>query len=122
MYYKSTLIAFVLFLLVCPVSLWCQTVEWSNQQKLKTKTNYTRILGENASGYFLMRSKNPELSREILIEKYRSNLALENSIDLEQPIGSFIEKMLVQDDGLLIFASKKNDSLPKIDIFYWKLN
>jgi hypothetical protein len=122
MYYKSTLIAFVLFLLVCPTYLRGQTVEWSNQQKLKTKTNYTRILGENASGYFLMRSKNPELTREILIEKYRTNLALENSVDLEQPVNSFIEKILIQDDGLLVFASKRNDSLPKIDIFYWKLN
>lgn len=122
MYSKSTPIVFILFLLVWPRYVWSQTVEWSNQQKLKTKTNYTQILGENASGYFLMRSKNPELTKEILLEKYRTNLALENSIDLEQPIGSFIEKILVQDDGLLIFASKKNDSLPKVDIFCWKLN
>jgi hypothetical protein len=28
----------------------------------------------------------------------------------------------VQDDGLLVFATKRNDSLPKVDILYWKLN
>jgi hypothetical protein len=97
-------------------------VEWSNQQKLKSKTNYTEILGENASGYFLVRSKNADLAKEVLIEKYRSNLGLENTVELDQPYNSFIEKIIVQDDGLLVFASKRNDSLPKIDIICWKLN
>jgi hypothetical protein len=120
--YKSTPIAFIFFLLAFPLHLKSQTVEWSNQQKLKSKTNYTRILGENASGYYLMRSKNPDLAREVLIEKYKSNLALEETIELAQPSGSYIEHILVQDDGLMIFATKKNDSLPKIDIVYWKLN
>jgi hypothetical protein len=122
MYYKSTPIAFILFLLVCPQYLWGQTVEWSNQQKLKSKTNYTRIAGENASGYFLMRSKNADLAKEVLIEKYRTNLALELSVDLSQPTNSFIEKIIVQDDGLLVFATKRNDTIPKIDILCWKLN
>jgi hypothetical protein len=122
MYSKSTRIAFIFFLLVIPQYLWCQTVEWSNQQKLKSKTNYTRILGENASGYYLMRSKNADLSREILIEKYKTNLALEQTTDLDQPYNSFIEKIIVQDDGLWVFATKRNDSLPKIDVLYWKLN
>jgi hypothetical protein len=122
MYYKSTHIAFILFLWALPQFLCAQTVEWSNQQKLKTKTNYTRIFGENASGYYLMRSKNADLGSEIIIEKYKSNLALELTIELDQPQHSFIEKVIVQNDGLLIFATHRNDSLPKVDVLYWKLN
>lgn len=122
MYSKSTPIVFILFLLVSPQYLRSQTVEWSNQQKLKPKTNYTEVLGENPSGYFLLRSKNADISHEILIEKYRSNLALELTVELDQPINSTIEKVIVQDDGLWVFASKRNDTVPKIDIIAWKLN
>ncbi len=97
-----------------------QTVEWANQQKLKSRTNYTMVLGENPSGYFLLRSKDNEFTRELLMERYKSNLGLDYSKELWQPSGSVIERVLLQPTGLLIFGIVRNNPIDKYDFLYWK--
>ena len=116
----STLILF--FSLLCCSFGWAQTVEWSNQQKLKSKTNYTRIIGENASGLYVLRGKSGELNRDVVIEKYKHNLAQDATRDIDQQSNSFIEKVFLQEDGLLWVATKRNDSVPKIDVYASKMN
>ncbi len=117
---QLTLILISLFL--CKAVVHAQVVEWSNQQKLKSKSNYTEIIGENPSGLYMLRGKNDLMANELIIEKYKSNLALEKSENLAQPHNSFIVSALLQPDGLLFIATKRNDSLPKIDIIAWKLD
>jgi hypothetical protein len=63
------LILLLIFTVLCTSNAQSQIVEWSNQQKLKSKTNFTRIIGENATGLYLIRGKNGELNRDIIIEK-----------------------------------------------------
>jgi hypothetical protein len=46
-------------------------VEWSNQQKLKSKTNYTRIIGENAGGSTWQGPKTAILTAILFVEKYK---------------------------------------------------
>jgi hypothetical protein len=116
------LILLLIFSVLCTLNAQSQIVEWSNQQKLKSKTNFTKIIGENATGLYLIRGKNGELNRDIIIEKYKSNLALETSAEIEQPVNSDIEEILLMDDGLLLFAFRRNDSLPMLDLICWKLN
>lgn len=116
----STLILF--FSLLCGTTSWAQLVEWSNQQKLKTKTSYTRVIGENASGIFVLRGKSSELTKDVVIEKYKSNLAQDATRDIEQPYGSSIERVLLGDEGLTWVLTKRNDSLPKIDVYAWRMN
>lgn len=94
-----------------------QLVEWSNQQKVKSKSSYSRVLGENTTGIYLARCKNSDFANDIIIEKYKGNLALESSIELKQPYGSIIEKLLLVSDGVVVVASIRNDSLPKVDVF-----
>lgn len=93
-----------------------QTVEWSNQQKLKSKINYTQVLGENSSGVFIVRSKNSEFRDDLTIEKYKNNLAIEVSKDMTQPNASRIERAIVVESGLLEFASAKNGTTGKTDL------
>lgn len=93
-----------------------QTVEWSNQQKLKSKINYTQVLGENSSGVFIARSKNSEFRDDLTIEKYKNNLAIEVSKEMTQPDASRIERAIVVESGLLEFASAKNAGTGKIDL------
>jgi hypothetical protein len=119
---QSTRILFILFLWMAPQLTYAQVVEWSNQQKLKSKTNYTRIVGENAGGIYLIRAKNGDFNRDIIVEKYKTNLALDKSNELDLPSGTYIEKYVLQDDGIGIITSKKNDSVPRIDVSCLKLN
>lgn len=93
-----------------------QTVEWSNQQKFKNKTNYTQVLGENSSGVFVVRSRNYDFRENLTIEKYKGNLGLEVTKDLTQPAASRIERAIVAESGLLEFASAKNTTTGKIDL------
>lgn len=102
--------------LMCGLYAMGQTVEWSNQQKFKSKTNYTQVLGENSSGLFIVRSRNYEFRDGLTIEKYKNNLALEISKDLTQPSGSRVERAIVAESGLLEFASAKNSTTGKIDL------
>lgn len=117
---QLTLILFTIFL--CMQTASAQIVEWSNQQKVKSKTSYTRIIGQNASGIYVMRAKNSEFTRDVILEKYKSNLALENTVELDNPFNSYIEKVLLQDDGILVVSSQRNDSLNKIDLYGYKVN
>jgi hypothetical protein len=117
---QLTLILFTIFL--CMKTASAQIVEWSNQQKIKSKTSYTRILGQNASGIYVLRGKNNEFTRDVILEKYKSNLALENSIELDNIYNSVVEKVLLQDDGVLVICSQRNDSLHKIDLYAYKVN
>jgi hypothetical protein len=119
---RSTRILLALFLWIAFSPADAQIVEWSNQQKLRTKTNYTRIIGEAGGGLYLVRARNSDFNRDVIIEKYKGNLALEKSEEFDQPSGSYIEKFLLQDDGIAVIMSKKNDSLPKIDVVCQRVN
>lgn len=85
-----------------------QTVEWGNQQKTKAKYNYTQVLGENGSGIFLARSRNNEFRKDLQIEKYKNNLALDFVKDLPQPENSWVERVIVHENGLFQFNTLKN--------------
>jgi len=110
-------IAFV-FLLQVPAR--AQTVEWSNQQKIKSKTNFTQILGSNSSGIFLLRSRINEFSRELIIEKYKFNLTQEGAKDFWQPAGTHIDKVVLSETGMTVFASQRVNG--KYEMIYWTVD
>lgn len=99
-----------------------QTVEWSNQQKTKSKTYYSQVLGENSSGLYVARTKNSDFREDVLIEKYKSNLALESSVNLFQPDNSTIERVIVIEGGLLEFALNKNTTTQKTELLLVQLD
>jgi hypothetical protein len=102
--------------------LCAQSVEWSNQTKLKSKNSYTRVLGENGSGIFLLRSKNQEFDKEVIVEKYKSNLALDQSQELILPNGTRLLDILLFDYGLWMFTTYKNQNTGKVEVNYIKLD
>ncbi|MFN7313719.1 MAG: hypothetical protein ACK5UI_09585 [Bacteroidota bacterium] len=103
-------------LLLLQVPVFAQTVEWGNQQKFRSKTNYSQVLGENSSGLFVARSKFNDFRYDILVEKYKSNLALETTKELFQPNGSKLERLIVTESGLNEFVSQKNATTGKYDL------
>ncbi len=109
-----------LFGLLTISRLQAQTIEWSNQQKVKSKTNYSQVMGQNASGIFIVKSRNNEFAKELTIEKYRLNLSLEDEKPLWQPAGTFIEKIFFTEQGLTIVASQKSGI--NIELIYWQID
>jgi hypothetical protein len=99
-----------------------QMIEWSNQQKVKSKTYYSQVLGQNASGIFLLRSRTNDFAKDLTIERYKANLTLELSKDLPINSGTYLEKMMLKEAGLIMFASKKNYELEKMEFLYYTLD
>jgi hypothetical protein len=99
-----------------------QSVEWSNPQKIKSKTGYSQILGESASGIYLLRCKDNSFSRDVIIEKYKSNLAQELSIPMPININGILERVLLFDNTVYVFVSAKNNVSNKIDLLLQKLD
>ncbi|MCE2787012.1 MAG: hypothetical protein ACK44P_08195 [Bacteroidota bacterium] len=112
-----------LFLFLClNVHGRAQIIEWSNQQKVKSKTYYSQVLGQNSAGIFLLRSRSNDFSKELTIERYKPNLTLEITRDLPVNSGVYLEKMMLKESGLIMFASKKNYEQDKIEIIYYLLD
>ncbi len=112
----------VLFIFIANENSYSQMIEWSNQQKVKSKIYYSQVLGQNSAGIFLLRSKTNHFVKELTLERYKTNLSQELSVDLAQPSGAFLERMVLLESGILVFASKKNNETGKIDLVYWKLD
>jgi hypothetical protein len=99
-----------------------QSVEWSNPQKIKSKTGYSQIIGESASGIYLLRCKDNSFSRDVIIEKYKSNLAQVLSIPMPININGILERVLLFDNTVYVFVSAKNNVSNKIDLLLQKLD
>jgi len=113
-------IIYVAFTLLQFTSVKAQTIEWSNQQKVKSKANNSQVMGQNTSGIFVIKSRTNEFAKELFIEKYRLNLSLEDEKPLWQPPGTFIEKIFFNEQGLTVIASQKNGT--NIELIYWQID
>jgi len=122
MYFAIVLLRKTLQLLslLIAFSLQAQTVEWSNQQKQRSKTGFSQVAGENNYGYFLIRSKDNEFSKDLFAERYKSNLAIDVSTELWQPENSYIQRVLLENTGLLLVALSKNSVSEKYDLTWWR--
>lgn len=115
--FKAFPVLFVsVFLFLLQPRCMAQTVEWSNQQKLKSKNSYSQVLGENSSGVYLVRCRTNDFRKDIIIEKYKSNLALEMSYELPLPSNNILEKLVLLETSILLFTSGKNYSTGKIEL------
>jgi hypothetical protein len=112
------------FLILFSSSIICfgQSVEWGNPQKIKQKNLYSQIIGEATHGIYVLRCKNQDFSRDVILEKYKTNLNLEQSIPAPISINGNIERMLIVNNELFAFISAKNTITNQIDILVQKID
>ncbi len=116
MFKVSACIYVLFFFCLTPLCLLSQTVEWSNQVKVKSKTNYSQVLGENSTGVYMVRCRTNDFRRDIVVEKYKPNLVLELSQDLPLPTNNILEKLVLLENSLLLFTSGKNYNSGKVEL------
>lgn len=107
---KKPLISVVLFFLsVGFMSAYGQRQEWSNSRKLKGTAVFTKVLGENGNGVFLMRYRNRFFTRSVIVEKYRNHLgfSFSRNISLRK---SRLVSLELNEEGLLFFTAGYNKS------------
>ena len=115
-------ISIIILLCLCLSATQAQSVEWSNPQKIKSKTGYSQIVGESTSGIYVLRCKDNAFSKDVIIEKYKSNLAQELSIPMPVNINGILERVLLFDNTLYVFISAKNTVSNNIDLLLQKLD
>lgn len=113
---------FIFLFLLLNANAFGQSVEWGNPQKIKQRNLYSQIVGENASGIFILRCKNPDFASDVILEKYRNNLTLELSVPAPININGNIERVLLVNGELHIFISAKNLQTGSIDILDQKVD
>lgn len=117
---KFKLLCFLFLLL--PIQQWAQQIDMGNPQKIKSKTYYSQVIGEQGGNVFLLRCKNQLFNSDLTIEKYKSNLALEFSVPLPLPVNGLVERVLLFDEQLLVFIAAKNESTQAIDLLVQRLD
>lgn len=117
---KFKLLCFLFLLL--PIPLLAQQIDMGNPQKIKTKTYYSQVVGEQGGNVYLLRCKNQLFNTELTIEKYKSNLALELSVPLPLAVNGLVERVLLFEEQLLVFISAKNESTQSIDLLVQRLD
>ncbi|MBT8326763.1 MAG: hypothetical protein KJP21_03505 [Bacteroidia bacterium] len=100
-----------LILLFC-LSAKSQVLQWSNPTKLKGAAVYSKVLGENEYGVFLLRYRNRFYSKNVIIEQYNHHLALEQSKTFDLKNARLIKLYLLENSILFVKSSyyKANQS------------
>ncbi|MCB9261110.1 MAG: hypothetical protein H6607_01875 [Flavobacteriales bacterium] len=109
--------AFAALAFSCSIGL-SQNLEWSNPRKLKGSAIYSRVIGQNQDGLYVLRFRNyKSLTHNILIERYFENLGfnVSKNISLKKSKLLFIE---LQDTGFIIFTTYYNRVDAKNEVRY----
>lgn len=88
------------------LNLFAQEIQWSNPTKFRGRTAYTRIIGENQDGIFVLRCRNRTFSNKVVIERYRHSLGLDYSKTLGGLKQFGAEKAFITAEGFVIIKSK----------------
>ncbi|MBR9861281.1 hypothetical protein GYB22_11145 [bacterium] len=97
-----------LFLFLIPaifhMEISAQVMQWSNPTKLRGAAVFTKVIGENEQGVFLLRYRNKFLTKSIIIERYSHQLTFleSKSIDLKK---SRLVKLRLTYRGIMIITS-----------------
>ncbi|MFA7379501.1 MAG: hypothetical protein WC150_03520 [Bacteroidia bacterium] len=114
----------VLVLMLCLQCLHAasQTIEWSSPQKQRGRTNYTRILGANSTGYYVLRCRNKDFSKDVFLERYKGSLTIDFSRELLIGNKSRFENIVLYEGGLLLLKSMENQQTNKIELLSTKVD
>lgn len=120
MYKHKLLIIFIIFIFSLQGN--AQIIEFGQPVKVKNKNSYTQIIGSNEMGTFIIRCRDNNFKKNVLIEKFNNKLSLELSKDIPLIIPAFIEKVLLINQQIYVFISAKNTATNKIDFLVTKLD
>lgn len=98
---RITAIAALLFF----ISANGQILQWSNPTKLKGAAVFTKVIGENQSGIFLLRYRNRFYSKNVIIERYSHRMMLEQALIIDLRNARLL-KTYMTTKGLLVVKSK----------------
>ena len=117
--YCQNITLVVLLLIVSSTQAHAQLLQWSNPTKIKGAAVFTKVLGENEKGVYILRYRNRYFSKSVVIDRYNHLLSPEASVTIDLKNARLIRVYMTK-DGILLVKSKYNKSSQKNDLVWMK--
>lgn len=95
----------LLIFILSDMSTQAQVLQWSNATKLKGGAVFTKVIGENEKGVYLLRYRNRFYNKNIILERYSSQLVFDKSINIELRKAR-LSKLYLTTKGILVIKTK----------------
>mgnify|MGYP000057547295 FL=1 len=82
-----------------------QVLEWSNPTKLKGGAIFTKVIGENQHGVYLLRYRNRFYTKNIVLERFNHQLVFKKNIHIELRKAR-LSKLYITSRGILLLKAK----------------
>lgn len=96
-------------------------LDWSGTRKLKGLAIFSRVIGENEHGIYLLRYRNRFLTRQVLIERYDNTLNFIGTRPFTMKKARLL-RLSIHPDGLLMLFVKQNKASRTMQLFARKLD
>jgi hypothetical protein len=100
---KALLLAFIELLFAS--NCHSQQVIWANTNNLDKQTNFTKVVGQNKYGVYVLKHKNLTFRRYYILEYFDHKMNLIKNKTFKIP-GAELEKVVVHKDGILVFTKE----------------
>lgn len=80
-----------------------QQVVWANKNNLDRRTDFTKVIGQNKHGIYVLKHKNSTFRRYFILEHFDKKLNLLKSKSFKMP-GGELEKIIVTENNVIYFS------------------
>jgi hypothetical protein len=106
--------------ILSPLFTWGQKLEWSVQPK-HNFSGFSKVLGENSDGVFVLHHKNNSLYKEFFVEKFNHSLSKSSSVKINIP-KSTLQKITILDGSIDFISSTGKRVSGKKSFFIHSIN
>ena len=99
-YNKLNWLGFIIALLAYTASQNCfsQQILWANKNNLDKKTDFTKVIGQNKFGVYVLKHRNSSFRRYFIVEHFDKRMNLLKSKSFKIP-NSELEKIVIKHEG-----------------------
>ena len=100
---NTTGLCLLLMLCFCAHKSKAQQVIWANKNNLDKRTDFTKVVGQNRFGVFVLKHKNSTFRRYFILQQFDKKMNLLRSKTFKIP-GGELEKIIVSEDQVVYFT------------------
>lgn len=107
----------VFWLLALAPLVMAQDLEWSNPEKFRNRTSFTKVIGQNTGGIYVLRSRSRYMARKVYVQMFKENLALVYNKLLPNMKRATFKEGFVKNEGFTIYKTRYNNRTHTIDLY-----
>jgi hypothetical protein len=92
------------FLLNCQ-ALFSQQIIWANKNNIDKRTDFTKVIGQNKYGVYVLKHKNSSFRKYFILEHFDKKMSLLKSKTFKIP-NAELEKIIVHSKGIIFFTKE----------------